>query len=51
MDCIEQLKRAAFFLLPGTCTILYYLDEIRQLRRITGNRSVILDADSCIVVL
>ena len=49
--CIDQIKYCASVLIPGTCTLMYYLAEIKNLRRITNNRSVILDADHCILVL
>ena len=51
ITCLDQLRRHAKFLIPGTCTLMYYLAQIQQLRRITNNRSVILDANNCIVVL
>ena len=49
-DCIEELKYCAHVLFPGTCTQMYYLRRIHNLRRITNNRSVIL-VDHCITVI
>lgn len=37
-------------LIPGTCSLMYYLKEIEYLRTFTNNRAVLLK-DHCIVVI
>lgn len=49
--CLDEILYSARMLIPGTCTLQYYLARINNLRRATNNHSVILDTNHCIVVL
>lgn len=48
---LDDLRRCARMLVPGTSTALYYLGQIETIRRITNTHAVIFDDDYCIVVL
>ena len=46
-----NIRHYARFLIPGTCTLMYYLMCIRMVRNSHNKHHVILDADHCILVL
>lgn len=48
---LDDIRGMARMLSSSPRNVLYYLNQIKTLRQITNNYSVILDHNNCIVVL